>query len=79
VLNQSESYENLFKALKEVKEIQNIEVFDLYQGENLPTGKKSVALKIKILGDGSLTTEQINEIMNKAIERAKGTGAELRE
>ncbi len=79
VLNQSESYENLFKALKEVKEIQNIEVFDLYQGENLPTGKKSVALKIKILGDGSLTTEQINEIMNKAIEKAKETGAELRE
>jgi len=35
-------------------------------------------VKIKIIGDGNMTTEAINEIMQQAIKKAEGVGAELR-
>jgi hypothetical protein len=31
-----------------------------------------------MVGDGTMTTEQINEIMQKAIKKAESVGAELR-
>jgi phenylalanyl-tRNA synthetase beta subunit len=54
--------------VKWVKEISDIELFDLYQWSNLGEWKKSIAVKIKISWDWNLTTEWINEIMNKAIK-----------
>ena len=53
-------------------------MFDIYAGKNLGEDKKSVSIKIKIVGDGTMMTEQINEVMNKAIIAAESTGASLR-
>jgi len=36
------------EAVKKVKEVKDVEVFDVYAGANLGEGKKSLALKIKI-------------------------------
>ena len=46
--------------------LKNIDLFDVYQGDNLSEGKKSYALSF-ILQDNSktLTDEQIDTIMNK--------------
>ena len=71
VIDQSQTYEELMKAIKKVTEVRDVQVFDLYQGTNLPEGKKSVSLKIKIKGDGTMTTEEINAVMDKTIEEAK--------
>lgn len=56
--------------------MQEVEVFDVYAGKNLGEDKKSVSIKIKIVGDpvaangagGTITTDQINTIMDKAIK-----------
>ncbi|MDR3169874.1 MAG: hypothetical protein LBU27_09385 [Candidatus Peribacteria bacterium] len=79
VLDETSGFSELFKRIKALPEIKEVEVFDLYQGENLPTGKKSLSIKIKIVGEGNMTTEQINEIMGKAIKKTESVGAELRE
>lgn len=68
VVESNESYEKILEAVKWVKEISDIEIFDLYQWANLGEWKKSIAVKIKISWDWNLTTEGINEIMNKAIK-----------
>lgn len=69
----------IFDAVKGVKEVKNIEVFDVYAWERLGEGKKSVAFTMKIVGDSNgMTTEQINEVMNKAIAAGEGAGGQLR-
>jgi phenylalanyl-tRNA synthetase beta subunit len=78
VLDEKSDFSELFKRIKALPEIKEVEVFDLYQGENLPAGKKSLSIKIKVVGEGNMTTEQINEIMGKAIKKAESVGAELR-
>lgn len=78
VVDSTSSFEAILKAIKDIKEISALEVFDAYEGKNLGEGKKSVSLKIKIMGDGNLTTEQINEVMNKAIKAAEKAGGNLR-
>ncbi|MDR0369161.1 MAG: phenylalanine--tRNA ligase subunit beta, partial [Candidatus Peribacteria bacterium] len=78
VLDETSDFSELFKRIKALPEIKEVEVFDLYQGENLPTGKKSVSIKIKIVGDGNMTSEEIGRVMEKAIKKAESVGAELR-
>ncbi len=79
VVDSISNFEPILKAIKWIKEISTLEVFDTYEGKNLGEGKKSISLKIKILGEWNLTTEQINEVMNKAIKVAEKTGGKLRE
>ncbi|MCF7834600.1 phenylalanine--tRNA ligase subunit beta [Candidatus Gracilibacteria bacterium] len=73
----NKDFGEILDAVKAIKEIGDIEVFDLYKGTNLPEGKKSIAFKMKILGE-NMTTEQINEVMNKAIKAVEKVGATLR-
>lgn len=64
----------------EKKLLKNIELFDVYQGNNLPVGKKSYAVNF-ILQDEqkTLTDKQIDAIMNKLAANLKAQlGAELR-
>jgi len=67
-------------AVMRVKEIADVRIFDLYAGENIAEGKKSIAISIKILplGKDDLKTEDINAVMDKAIEAVKKVGGELR-
>lgn len=78
VLDEKQNFTEIINNIKSNKEIKDLKVFDIYQGENLPLGKKSISIKIKIMGDGTMTTEQINDIMQKAIKAGEKTGAELR-
>ncbi len=68
----------LLEAVKSLSEVSDLEVFDVYQWTNLPEGKKSVAFRIKLLWDWTMTTEQINDIMNKAIKAGEKAGGKLR-
>lgn len=64
----------------ENKLLKNVNLFDVYQGENLPEGKKSYAVSFIIQDENkTLTDKQIDKIMNKLQQSfEKQLGAELR-
>ena len=70
-----EAIQNVDKSL-----IRNIKIFDVYEGKNIPSNKKSIALKVtiqsnnKTLNDNDLTN--ISKIIVKSVEEQ--TGAQLR-
>jgi phenylalanyl-tRNA synthetase beta chain len=60
--------------------LKNINLFDVYQGKNLPKGKKSYAVSFTLQDERkTLTDKQIDKIMNKLQANfEKQLGAELR-
>jgi phenylalanyl-tRNA synthetase beta chain len=60
--------------------LESVELFDVYQGESIPEGKKSIALACRYRGkDRTLTDEEVNRAHSLVIERARSRlGAELR-
>jgi phenylalanyl-tRNA synthetase beta chain len=64
----------------EKKLLKSVELFDVYEGKNLPAGKKSYAVNFILQdSDKTLTDKAIEAIMNKLINNLKKQlGAELR-
>lgn len=64
----------------ERKLLTGVELFDVYEGDKLPAGKKSYAISITIQDpEKTLQDKYIDKIMNKVIETLqKQLGAELR-
>ncbi len=64
----------------ERKMLRGVELFDVYEGSNLPEGKKSYAISITLQDDEkTLNDNQIEAIMSKITANlAKKTGATLR-
>ena len=54
--------------------LENIELFDIYQGEQVPNGYKSVAFNLTFRKqDATLTQEEVNEAINKILVRLEST------
>ena len=74
--------QELIRLIKDVDKylIKEISVFDLYEGENIPSGKKSLAFKVVIQSnDKTLTENDINSVSNDIIKTIEDkTGAKLR-
>ena len=52
--------------------IQDIEVFDVYEGEHVEAGKKSVALSIVYQAeDHTLTEQEIQSVHQSVLDRLK--------
>ena len=60
--------------------IQNVVTFDIYEGENIPKDKKSVAINVTLQAvDKTLTENDLDEISKKIIDTvSKKTGATIR-
>jgi phenylalanyl-tRNA synthetase beta chain len=59
--------------------VSKVDVFDVYQGQGVPEGKKSVAFEVTIQPREALKDDQIQAIMDRIIAAvAKGTGGVLR-
>lgn len=60
--------------------IKEVKVFDVYEGDKLPEGKKSYAISFLLQDEGkTLTDKQIDSVMNKLISIFdKELGAEIR-
>ena len=60
--------------------ITDVRIFDVYEGDNLPTGKKSIAISLTFQPvEQTFTDKDIENLMNKVIvEVGKKTGGELR-
>ncbi len=67
-------------AKSERKLLQGVELFDVYEGKNLPEGKKSYAISITLQDpEKTLQDKQIDAVMGKVINNLKAQlGAELR-
>ncbi|MDN3666849.1 phenylalanine--tRNA ligase subunit beta [Algibacter miyuki] len=76
------TFESIFKLAKQSEKqlLKSVNLFDVYQGKNLPKGKKSYAVSFTLQDENkTLTEKQIDKIMNKlqsSFERQ--LGAELR-
>ncbi len=63
----------------ERKLLQSVELFDVYEGKNLPAGKKSYAIAITLQdSEKTLQDKQIDAVMQKIIKNLQALGAELR-
>ena len=59
--------------------VENIKLFDVYKGEQIEKGKKSVAFNIVLRSrENTLTDEQTNAAMKKIMKELEKTGAVLR-
>ena len=78
LLNQKTTYKELHDIAytTERKFLKDLSLFDVYEGKNLPEGKKSYAVSFTLQDDKStLTEKQIDKIMSKlqaAYERELG-------
>ncbi|MDQ3047111.1 MAG: phenylalanine--tRNA ligase subunit beta [Bacteroidota bacterium] len=76
---QFEQLEQLaYQAEKQL--LKSVHLFDIYEGDKLPSGKKSYALSFILQDDAAtLTDKQIEKIMDKLMKTYKEkTGAEIR-
>jgi len=82
IINKDVNVQDLINAISNVDRnlISNIKVFDVYEGENIPENKKSIAISVtiqsfeKALNDNDL--ENINNLIIKTVEDK--TGAKIR-
>tara|TARA_R100000005_G_scaffold72265_1_gene39670 strand:- start:8998 stop:11400 length:2403 start_codon:yes stop_codon:yes gene_type:complete len=76
------SAESLIRAIRssEKKLITDVSIFDIYQGEKMAEGRKSVALSVRLQPtDRTLTEEEIEAVAAKIISNVqKTTGGSLR-
>ena len=68
LLDQSVTYDSIYTLARQTEKalLKDIELFDVYEGQNLPEGKKSYALSFTIQDNTkTLTDVQIDKIMSK--------------
>ena len=82
LLDDKVTFEEIFNLAKqsERKLLKEVNLFDVYEGKNLPNGKKSYAVSFMLQDEEkTLTDKQIDKIMNKLQSTfEKQLGAELR-
>ncbi|MBJ6369383.1 phenylalanine--tRNA ligase subunit beta [Snuella sedimenti] len=82
LLDEAVTFESIHKIAKQTEKqlLKKVNLFDVYQGKNLPKGKKSYAISFTLQDDNkTLTDKQIDKIMNKLQSNfEKQLGAELR-
>lgn len=60
--------------------ISSVRIFDIYVGDKLESGKKSVAINVIIVPkEKTLSDDEIQEISNKIVENVVSLGGELRD
>ena len=81
-INNKITFESIYKIAKQREKqlLKNVNLFDVYQGSNLPAGKKSYAVSFTLQDENkTLTDKQIDKIMNTLQTQFESQlGAELR-
>ena len=82
LLDEHVTFESIYNIAQqsEKKLLKSVNLFDVYQGKNLPQGKKSYAVSFTLQDENkTLTDKQIDKIMSKLQNNfEKQLGAELR-
>ncbi|MBD3360274.1 phenylalanine--tRNA ligase subunit beta [Candidatus Peregrinibacteria bacterium] len=76
------------RKIKEIREtiletdnnlIQEVTLFDIYEGENIPPDKKAVAFKVMLMAqDRTMTDEEMAEIQQKIFKNLEKLGGKIR-
>ena len=52
-----------------IKEIENVELFDLYKGKGIPEGHKSIAVRVRYRSpERTLTDEEVNRLQEQVVQ-----------
>lgn len=81
LLDEHISYAQVEKTMRKAERrlLKHVELFDVYEGKNLPAGKKSYAVSFYLLDNKTMSDKQIDAIMQKIIRALKEElAAELR-
>ena len=74
--------QDLIKTISGINKnlISNIRIFDVYEGDNIPNDKKSIAINVTIQSNektlNDIDLENINKLIIKTVENK--TGAKIR-
>ena len=78
LLDDNVTFESIYKIAKQSEKqlLRNVNLFDVYQGKNLPKGKKSYAVSFTLQDENkTLTDKQIEKIMGKLQRKRKARQA----
>ena len=82
LIDSSTTFDQVKKLALETERnyLKEVSIFDVYQGDKVEKGKKSIALKVVYQApDHTLSEEEITSLYQKTIEACKkGLNAELR-
>lgn len=82
LIDKNITYQELYQSARKNKSpfIKNINLFDVYEGKNLPEGKKSYAMSFELLNEEkTLEEKEITQVMDSLIKTFKKEfNAELR-
>ncbi|CAO4839962.1 MAG: Phenylalanine--tRNA ligase beta subunit [Holosporales bacterium] len=81
IMDKQKNSDQLVRDIKKVSPqlIQHIQIFDVYEGERIEQGKKSIALSIKLqANDRTLTDQELQTIQESIIEACAKNGAQIR-
>ena len=82
VIDKNLSSQDLIKTISSINKnlISNIRIFDVYEGDNIPRDKKSIAINVTIQSNektlNDIDLENINKLIIKTVENK--TGAKIR-
>ena len=72
ILDKNIDVSEIIKTIKKTsnKTLQDVDIFDVYEGDNISSDKKSVAFSLTFNGvDRTLTDEEVMEVFNKIIDK----------
>ena len=80
LVDNSISYQQVVDIVKSFSLVSDIQLFDLYVGEQVPADKKSLAFRLTYqAGDRTLKDEEADKVQKRILERlSKELGATLR-
>jgi phenylalanyl-tRNA synthetase beta chain len=80
ILDAGISHEQVQTIIKSFNLVEQADIFDVYSGEQVAVGKKSLAYRISFRSpEHTLTDEEVNQVLNKILNRLTAElGAVLR-
>ena len=81
IVDENISHNSLIEVFQESALVHNVQLFDIYRGDQIDDNKKSLAYKITYQSfDKTLTNEEVTQEQNKIIKQLnKNYGATIRE
>jgi phenylalanyl-tRNA synthetase beta chain len=80
VVDEQVTYQQVRDIIQSFPLVSKVTLFDLYQGEQIPGGKKSFAMRVVYQSpDRTLTDEEVNQTQEQMLNRLhQGLGVTLR-
>jgi len=72
IIDAGVSHQSISQVIQSFPLVETVEIFDVYQGEQVPAGKKSLAYRIGYRSQkNTLTDQEVNAVQEKILKRLK--------